>query len=67
MRQGVPRGLGGLTDVVAAPEWACAAGLLLYGRGSAGRVEEALAPRGPGLLAKLKTSLKNLFPASTAL
>src|SRR2546423_1673712 len=30
-RRGVPRGLGGLSDTVAGPEWAAAAGLLLWG------------------------------------
>ena len=30
-RKGVPRGLGGLSDTVAGPEWAAAAGLLLWG------------------------------------
>ena len=30
-RKGVPRGLGGLADTVSGPEWAAAAGLLLWG------------------------------------
>jgi cell division protein FtsA len=30
-RKGIPRGLGGLADTVNAPEWAAAAGLLLWG------------------------------------
>lgn len=30
-RKGVPRGLGGLADTVGGPEWAAAAGLLLWG------------------------------------
>jgi cell division protein FtsA len=30
-RKGVPRGLGGLSDTVSGPEWAAAAGLLLWG------------------------------------
>ena len=30
-RKGVPRGLAGLSDTVAGPEWAAAAGLLLWG------------------------------------
>jgi cell division protein FtsA len=67
VRRGVPRGLGGLTDVIASPEWACAAGLLLYGRGSAAASRKRSRGAGPGLLEKLKGSLKNLFPASTAL
>lgn len=67
VRKGVPRSLGGLTDVVSAPEWACAAGLLLYSRA------QAAAPRtrpgkgsGKDLLARLKSSWKGLFPGSTA-
>jgi cell division protein FtsA len=67
VRRGVPRGLGGLTDVVASPEWACAAGLLLYGRGSANTPKRRSRAAGSGLFDKLKGSLKNLFPASTAL
>ena len=30
-RKGMPRGLGGLSDTVSGPEWAAAAGLLLWG------------------------------------
>ena len=30
-RKGMPRGLGGLSDTVNGPEWAAAAGLLLWG------------------------------------
>jgi cell division protein FtsA len=30
-RKGMPRGLGGLADTVSGPEWAAAAGLLLWG------------------------------------
>jgi cell division protein FtsA len=30
VRKGLPRGLSGLTDIVAGPEWACVAGLLLW-------------------------------------
>ena len=30
-RKGIPRGVGGLSDTVAGPEWAAAAGLLLWG------------------------------------
>jgi cell division protein FtsA len=32
VRYGVPQGLGGLVDVISSPAWACASGLLLYGR-----------------------------------
>lgn len=66
VRRGIPRGLGGLTDVVAAPEWACAAGLLLHGKPSA-RPAKAKTKGGTDFLSKLKSSLKGLFPSSTAL
>ena len=63
VRKGIPHGLGGLTDVVAGPEWAVAAGLLLYGRAS------AAAPRSRGkggkdLLSSLKTKLRGIFSSS---
>lgn len=66
VRKGVPRGLGGLTDVVAGPEWACAAGLLLYGRQGASAIK-AKPKTGPSIFTRLKTSLKSLFPSSTPL
>ncbi len=67
VRRGVPRGLGGLTDIVASPEWACAAGLLLYGRGAAAASQRRTRGPTPGFLDKLKGSFRNLFPSSTAL
>lgn len=66
VRRGIPRGLGGLTDVVSAPEWACAAGLLLYGKQSVNANRPRPKARGD-LFAKLKGSFKNLFPSSNAL
>jgi cell division protein FtsA len=32
VRYGLPRGLGGLVDVISSPTWATASGLLLYAR-----------------------------------
>jgi cell division protein FtsA len=32
VRYGLPRGLGGLVDVISSPSWSTASGLLLYGR-----------------------------------
>lgn len=32
VRYGVPRGLGGLVDVISSPAWSCCSGMLLYGR-----------------------------------
>ena len=35
VRRGLPQNVGGLKDIVAAPEWACGVGLLMYGRAAA--------------------------------
>ena len=56
-RKGVPRGLGGLADTVAGPEWAAAAGLLLWGFKDKSRVQKR--PRKG--LAKVADSFKQLF------
>jgi len=65
VRLGVPRDFGGLTDLLAGPEWACAAGLLVHGRGSgAATRNRPAAPR--SILTRIKNSLKGLFPASAA-
>ncbi|HEY8019845.1 MAG TPA: cell division protein FtsA, partial [Thermoanaerobaculia bacterium] len=34
VRYGLPRGLGGLVDVISSPSWSTASGLLLYARGA---------------------------------
>jgi cell division protein FtsA len=56
-RKGVPRGLGGLADTVNGPEWAAAAGLLLWGLKDKSRVQKR--PRKG--LAKVADSFKSLF------
>src|SRR5205085_1649418 len=68
VRRGVPHGLGGLTEVVAAPEWACAAGLLLYGKQQAPEKNRARARKDkPGFFSKLfKTPIKDLFISQNA-
>ena len=63
VRKGVPHGLGGLTDVVAGPEWAVAVGLLLHGRATAVG-PRARARAGAGVLSSLTTRLKGLFASS---
>ena len=40
VRYGLPRGLGGLVDVISSPTWATASGLLLYARGRRGEPEQ---------------------------
>ena len=66
MRVGSPRGLSGLTDIVNGPEWACAAGLLLVGRGGASAPKGRPSAQG-GLLTKLKNSLGRIFTPASAI
>lgn len=59
-RKGSPRGLGGLADTVNGPEWATAAGLLLWGFKNRDRVRK---PKRPGF-ARMAESMKQWFAAS---
>jgi cell division protein FtsA len=59
-RKGLPRGLGGLSDTVNGPEWAAAAGLLLWGFRDRARVRKR-ARRG---LAKVAESFRSWFAAN---
>lgn len=56
-RRGVPRGFGGLADTVSGPEWAAAAGLLLWGFKNQAKVRKR--PRKG--LAKVADSFKSWF------
>lgn len=56
-RRGVPRGFGGLADTVSGPEWAAAAGLLLWGLKGQAKVRKR--PRKG--LAKVADSFKQWF------
>ena len=67
VRIGAPRGLTGLTDVIDGPEWACAAGLLLVGRGSAAAPKGSRAAAPAGLFSKLKNSLGKMFTPASAI
>ena len=61
MRSGVGRhSMKGING----PEWACAAGLLLVGRGRAAVPKARLKDSG-GLLSKLKSSLGRMFPPAS--
>lgn len=59
-RKGTPRGLGGLADTVNGPEWATAAGLLLWGFKNRDRVRK---PKRAGF-ARMAESMKQWFAAS---
>lgn len=56
-RRGVPRGFGGLADTVSGPEWAAAAGLLLWGLKGQSKVKKR--PRKG--LARVADSFKQWF------
>jgi cell division protein FtsA len=58
-RKGIPRGLGGLADTVAGPEWAAAAGLLLWGF----RTEAKVRKRPRTGLARVADSFRSWFAA----
>lgn len=57
-RKGVPRGFGGLADTVSGPEWAAAAGLLLWGLRNQTQVRTRRPRKG---LAKVADSFKSWF------
>ena len=57
-RKGVPRGFGGLADTVSGPEWAAAAGLLLWGMRNQTRVRTRRPRKGLG---KMADSFKSWF------
>ena len=59
-RKGLPRGLGGLSDTVNGPEWAAAAGLLLWGLRDRARLRRR--PRRG--LARVAESLRAWFAAN---
>jgi cell division protein FtsA len=59
-RKGVPQGIGGLTDVVNGPEWAAAAGLLLWGYRSRARERK---PKRTGF-SKVADSFRQWFAQS---
>ena len=60
-RKGVPRGFGGLTDTVAGPEWAAAAGLLLWGVRNQAKPRMRRPKRGLGRVAE---SFRSWFASS---
>ncbi len=61
VRKGTPRGLSGLSDVVAGPEWAVASGLLLYRRGGVARGARAPEKTPGALLDVIRSKFKTLF------
>jgi cell division protein FtsA len=67
VRRGLPQNVGGLKDIVSAPEWACGVGLLMYGRSAASAPSRRSKAGASGLFEKVRASLKNLFPSSASL
>jgi cell division protein FtsA len=62
VRRGVPKGVGGLAEVVRSPTFSTAVGLVQYGmsRHKSDRVTDAPVKRG-GFLSKLRRSLSSAF------
>jgi cell division protein FtsA len=61
VRYGLPRGLGGLVDVISSPTWATASGLLLYARG-AEENQGKLQPKRTGFsMRSVMGSLRGMF------
>jgi len=60
VRYGVPRGLGGLVDVISSPAWSCCSGLLLYGR-AAEQQEGKNRRRAGWSVREVMGSLKGMF------
>lgn len=60
-RKGVPRGFGGLADTVSGPEWAAAAGLLLWGYRNQARTRTRRPRKGLG---KIADSFKSWFASA---
>ena len=60
VRYGLPRGLGGLVDVISCPTWATASGLLIWGQAAEKR--RGRLPRRPGLsMRQMVGSLRSMF------
>jgi hypothetical protein len=57
---GLPRGLGGLVDVISSPAWATASGLLLYAAAAEAR-EDRTRQRGGLSVKGMMSSLRGMF------
>lgn len=64
VRYGLPRGLGGLVDVISSPSWSTASGLLLYARGAEetqGKVQKKAAWSMRGMVGSLRGMFADLL------
>ncbi len=64
VRYGLPRGLGGLVDVISSPTWATASGLLLYARAaeeSQGKVQKKTGFSVRGMVGSLRGMFSDLL------
>ena len=61
VRRGLPRGIGGLTDVVKSPQYATAVGLLLYGSRQGKENTRALMGDGASIRDRFLSWVKELF------
>ena len=61
VRYGLPRGLGGLVDVISSPTWSTASGLLLYAHGRRGEPGQGAEASRASACAAMVGSLRGMF------
>ena len=61
MRPGVPKGVGGLAEVVKSPGFATGLGLVQYGASQQGAVRPVAVPERPGLFGRMRRALSSAF------
>jgi cell division protein FtsA len=61
VRLGVPKGVGGLAEVVKSPGFATGVGLVQYGAGQQGVVRPVQAPARAGLFGRMRKAISSAF------
>jgi cell division protein FtsA len=61
VRLGVPKGVGGLAEVVRSPGFSTGVGLVQYGAAQQGVVKPIAAPARPGLFGRMRRAISGAF------
>ena len=61
VRLGVPKGVGGLAEVVKAPGFSTGVGLVQYGAGQQGAIKPIATPARPGLFGRVRKAISSAF------
>jgi len=61
VRRGMPKGVGGLVEVVRSPTFSTAVGLVHYGFGRTAVAETGAPAKRPSFLGRIRRSLSNAF------